>query len=464
MGEKCVVGLDFGSSRIKAAAYTRDGRVLAASSAATPIKSTPEGDDFLVSEMLRVAAAAIEQLHRPAGSIVGIGLSSMGEVGTILTSDGLVELAFPSWYDRRGGGIVARLEERWGADELLLRTGNHLRVASTVAKLGHRATAGDLPPGMFLGLCGALAWQLTGHRWQETGIAVTSGVYDAAKDTYLEPVWQSAGLGAIELPPVAPAGHAESASTALSRRLGLSVGAPVVIAGHDHPVASVGAGIRPGEVSDSMGTGEALIAVMRSDLAANPQHREAVLRSSPYLSFEVWPTTGDLLVVWERMRPGLAMRSFIDHSGLDRYLLDTQAPDESSGHLLDEATSLALENGDAGGLPPTPESWAELIDFYVRLANYGQELVRAATGAVGPTVLTGGGLRSVRWRRAKAILGRAPMVVSTVEETVTRGCAAMAGVAAGWWSDAQSMPGAERVPIEPGSVTDMDAAVSRMTP
>lgn len=457
-----VVGLDFGSSRIKAAAYGRDGTVVASSSAETPIRSTVEGDDFLVLAMLNTAAAAITDLGCASGSIAGVGISSMGEVGTVLTDRGLADLAFPSWYDRRGEDVVARVGAQWGAVDLQRRTGNHWRVASTVAKLGHLAERGAVPAGGFLGLCGALAWQLTGRAWQEAGIAVTSGVYDHANGVYLEQVWDSSGLATVTLPPVKKPGHTEPAATELARRLGIADAAPVMIAGHDHPVASVGAGLKSGEVSDSMGTGEALIAVMQPGLAADPARREAVLLSDPYLTFEVWPTTGELLVVWERMRPGLAMRSFLEYGALDRAVLDAEAPESSSGELLDEATSLAMENGEPTGLSPTPHTWAELIDYYVRLANHGQDLVRSATGATGPTVLTGGGLRSPRWRRAKAVLGRAPMVVSTVDETVTRGCAAMVGVAAGWWTQAHDMPGAERIAIGPRSISDMEAAVARM--
>ncbi|CAN5457714.1 FGGY family carbohydrate kinase [soil metagenome] len=464
MHESVVVGVDFGSSRVKAAAYGRDGVLVTASSLATPIRSTVDGDDFLVLQMLDAAADAIRQLGLAPGSIAGLGTSSMGEVGTVLTQGGLADLAFPSWYDRRGGEIVERLEYSWGAADLRATTGSHTRLASTVAKLAHLASTRDVPSGMFLGLCGALAWQLTARGWQEAGLAVTSGVYDPVRGRYLDHVWETAGLKSIELPPIADPGHAQPASTELSRQLGLADGAPVVIAGHDHPVASVGAGVGAGEVGDSMGTGEALIAVMRPELAADARHRAAALASDPYLSFEVWPTTGELLVVWERMRPGLAMRSFLEHGNLDRAVLDSEAPHESVGLVLDEATSLAMENGEDGGLPPTARSWAELIDYYVRLANRGQEIVRAATGATGLTVLTGGGLRSSRWRRSKAVLGRAPMVVSTVQETVTRGCAAMAGVAAGWWPNAESMPGAERIPVHAGSVAEMEAAVARMSP
>ena len=464
MHEQVVVGLDFGSSRIKAAAYDRHGMLVAASSAETPVESLPEGDNFLVLDMLEAAASVIRDLGCAPGAIAGLGASSMGEVGTVLGEDGLADLAFPSWYDRRGGEIVERLESAWGADDLRTSTGNHLRLASTVAKLGHLALSSELPRGLFLGLCGALAWQLTGRGWQEAGLAITSGVYDDARHRYLEHVWETAGLRGVELPPVAESGHHEPAATALARELGLADGAPVVIAGHDHPVASVGAGVRPGEVSDSMGTGEAIIAVMEPQFAADQRHRAAALAADRYVSFEVWPTTGESLVVWERMRPGLAMRAFVEGAGLDRALLDAEAPPGSTPTVLDEAMSLELENGGAGGLPPTPESWAELIDFYVALANRGQEIVREISGATGATVLTGGGLRSSRWRHAKAVRGRAPMVVSTVEETVTRGCAAMAGVAAGWWDSAESMPGAERVPLGDDAAADMESAVRRMAP
>lgn len=461
MSQQVVVGIDFGSSRIKAAAYGRDGAVVSTASAATPLAVTADGDDFLVGEMLQTAASLVRGLGLAHDAILGIGLSSMGEVGTILSGGVLADLPFPSWYDRRGADVIARLEVRWGADELRRATGNHARPASTVAKLGHLAARRQLPAGMFLGLCGAFAWQLTGRAWQEAGLAVTSGVYDDARARYLDHAWDEAGLRGIALPPVRPAGHAEPAATPLAVELGCVLGAPVVIAGHDHPVAAVGAGARRGEVADSMGTGEALIAVV--DAAAPGASGDAVADRDPYVSFEVWPPTGEPLVVWERMRPGLAMRSFVDRAGLDRAALEADAPAAASpSGLVDEAASLAMENGEDGGLPPTPASWAAIIDYYVALANRGQRVVRDIAGVVGPTVVTGGGLRSPRWRRAKALWGRAPMVVSTVEETVTRGCAAMAGVAAGWWADAESMPGAERVAIGVDAIADMEAAVARI--
>lgn len=454
-----IVGVDFGSSRIKAAAYDGAGEVVAMSAVDTPIEQSTEGDDFPVCDMLDAAAQAISELARPRGSIAAISMASMGETGTVLTSGELTRMNFPSWYDARGAEIVARLTDTWGEDYLRSATGRHLRTASTVAKLGHlRAAGGRVPDGMFVGVAGALAWQLTGVAWQEAGLATTSGVFDITSRRYLTQVWADAGLADVILPPVRPAGHGERATTTLASALGLAHGALVVIAGHDHPVACVGAGVREGEIGDSLGTGEAIIAAMgaRGDDAAALAREMA---ADPHLSFEIWPSDGSILAVWERLRPGLAMRTFLEGSALGRQELDSAAPDPSPTTSVTDEQSLALEKGELALDDYGPETWGHLIDFYVELANRGQRSLRAVSGATGPTVLTGGGLRSPRWRRAKALLGDGRMEVSLVRETATRGCAAIAGASLGWWNSAATMPGAERRVIGSDPEADMEEAV-----
>jgi len=453
-----IVGLDFGSSRIKAAAYDRTGELAAVAAVDTPLRQHADGDDFLVGGMLDAAAHAVGELACAPGSIKGIAMASMGETGAIVTPTGIADVDFPSWYDSRGADVVQRLERLWGAVPMRNATGRHLRTASTVAKLGHvRAVNGPLPTGTFVGICGAFAWQLTGALWQEAGLATTSGVFDIVKRDYLPWLWADAGLANVALAPVAPAGHGERATTPLARRLGLADDAVVVIAGHDHPVAAVGAGVRAGEVADSMGTGEAIIAVMGErggDAAVLSQAMDA----DPYLAFEIWPADGSLLAVWERMRPGLAMRAFVDRSGIAREELDALAPAPAPAHAFGDSESLALEAGEDVALEYSPRMWGELVDFYVALANRGQRLLRETSLSDGATVLTGGGLRSPRWRAAKALLGDGPMAVSLVRETATRGCAAIVGTTLGWWPDPEGMPGALRRPIGPDAGADIEAA------
>lgn len=458
MNSQVIVGVDFGSSRIKAAAYDDSGALIALEAVDTPVHHRSDGDDFPVLDLLSAAHHAISELH--AGPIAGIGMTSMGEVGTVVTSAGLASLDFPSWYDSRGAEVIARLERRWGRTYLRNLTGRHTRIASTVAKLAHAHTDTAVPSGTFVGLCGALAHQLTGRVWQEGSLAATSGVLDLLRRAYAPQIWDAAGLRHIDLAPVCPPAHSNPSTTALARSLGLIDGAAVVIAGHDHPVASVGAGVRSGEVSDSMGTGEAIIAPLPSNPALTPAALAGHLDRDPDLSFELWPADGSLLAVWERMRPGLAMRTFLENSGSSRAMLDDGAAPPGPSVTFSGSDLSALQAGRRVESRYDALAWGELIDAYVLLANEGEQLVRAISGASGATVLTGGGLRSRRWRQAKIELGPDRLEVSTVTEAATRGCAAIAGTALGWWPSAEQMPGGARTPV--GSAVEMERAATAL--
>ncbi|GAB2622845.1 FGGY family carbohydrate kinase [Pseudactinotalea suaedae] len=459
MGSQVIVGVDFGSSRIKAAAYDRSGEMVGLEAVDTPVIHVADGDDFPVLDLLGAAHDAVAALR--SGPIAALGLTSMGEVGTVVTETGLAPVDFPAWYDDRGAEIIDALEDRWGATHLRDVTGRHCRTTSTAAKLGHaHASSTPVPAGEFVGLCGALAHQLTGSAWQEAGLATTSGVWDLLAGRYLTDLWDAAGLGHITLAPVRPPGHSAPAAGLLALSLGLEPGAAVVIAGHDHPVASVGAGVRSGDVSDSMGTGEAIIAALPREPALTQEQLAAYLDRDPDLTFELWPTDGALLAVWERMRPGLAMRTFLESSGIERRVLDDGAAPPSVSLAFSGADLAALQAGHRVASPYDAHAWGELIDAYVLLANEGEELARAVSGATGATVLTGGGLRSRRWREAKVALGPRRIEVSTVTEAATRGCAAIAGASLGWWPTAEEMPGATRTPVS--SAVEMEEVASAL--
>jgi sugar (pentulose or hexulose) kinase len=453
-----VVGLDLGSSRIKAAAYDRRGALVRASAVDTPLNAgvTPGEDSFPVGACLVAAVRAVEQLSVAPGAVRALGVSSMGEVGTVLSMDELCDWDFPAWYDRRGSEVVARLVREHGQEWLTVATGNHAVLVSTVAKLGHMVAGSASVEGTFLGLCGALAWNLTRVAWQEAGLATTSGVFDPVARTYLPGPWRTAGLGSIDLPPVREAGFWAVAATPLASGLGLAPQARIVIAGHDHPVGTVGAGVRLGEMADSLGTGEAILVEVAGKPALHAVR--GALLSEPALSLEVWPDGGGVLAVWGKPRPGLAMRTFVQASGNSRRQLDAEAPPPGAAGVLDGELVLALECGDASGLQCTTRQWGALIDHYVLQSVRAQRWLRELTGASGATVLTGGGLRSRRWRHAHAILGEGPLAVSTVPEAGTRGAAGIAGTSLGWWPAAVDMPGATRVEIRRGNTDEMDRA------
>ncbi len=434
-----LIGIDIGSSGIKALAYDRTGAVVAARSVPTPTRQADEGLDFVVLDVLSAAEQVLAEVVAMVGAVAGVGIASIGEVGTVLADGELADLHFPAWYDDRGAEVLAAAESSFGRRELAVITGGHARVTSTIAKLGWLAAHRRCPPGTFLGVGGALAWRLTGVVTQEAGLASTSGAFDPVRLRYLPPVWEAAGLRSVTLPVVAPAGTGHPAVTARAGSLGLRPGCPVVIAGHDHPVAAVGTGAAPGDVVDSVGTSEGLL------VAASREHlgRPSVLQSlvDEGFTIETWPGSDDLVVMAEGLRPGLAMQTLLAGAVTSRDALDVAAPPAGAAPGLDRDESLALERGERGQLRCDPLTWAGLIDHYASLAASQELALRAACGVHGRTVLTGGGTRSARWMSAKRRFGAQPPVISGITETVTRGGAAIVGAGLGWWPDAASMPG-----------------------
>ncbi len=441
MRDDVVVGIDIGSSSTKALSYDRTGAVVAASTVPTPGRRSVNGLDFPVLEILAAAEQVLAEVITQGGPVAGVGIASMGEVGTMQSADQLADLHFPAWYDDRGAEVVTMVESRCGERELAALTGGHFRVTSTMAKLGWLAAHQGCPPGVFLGVAALLAWRLTGASTQEAGLAATSGAFDPVGQRYLPHLWNLAGLRSVTLPSVAPAGTGNPASTGFAQSLGIQRGCPVIVAGHDHPVAAVGAGAAPGEVVNSVGTSEGL-------LVSIPREQLGKAGGSAFLvaqgfTLEAWPGTDDLVVIAEGLRPGLAMNTFLEHCVASRDALEAAAPPPGTAPPMDRHESLDLERGELGQRVCDPGNWASLIDHYARLAAAEEAALRAICGASGRTVVTGGGTRSARWIAAKRVFGDREYAVSNIAETVTRGCAAIAGAALDWWPDAASMPGAD---------------------
>lgn len=442
VADEVVLGVDLGSSRIKVGAYARDGSQVALVGVPTPVRHDGGQVDFPVLDML----AAVDQAVRDLGlerPVRGVGIGAMGEVGTLLTEDGLADLRFPAWYDERGADQVAALTAELGARRLAGLTGGHVRTTSTLAKLAWLRAIGTPLHGTFLGLAGAICWRLTGVVTQEGSLAVTSGGHDPLHACDLPQVWAAAGLADLGRPALQPAGGSAEAAGPVARAWGLATRARVVVAGHDHLVAAVGAGVGVHEVADSLGTGEPVLAVVsRGRVRGSDQVADLVDQG---FTVESWPPTGDLTIAWEGLRPGLAMDTFLQVSDLPRGLLDEAAPAPGGVAPLTGADLAALERGEAGAVPADPTGWAALVDAYAQQARDGERAVRAASGVSGPVVLTGGGTRSRRWVEAKVALLDRPGVLVRTQETAARGAAAMAGAAVGWWSAAEQMPGLDRM-------------------
>ena len=135
MGSPVLVGLDVGTTGVKALALSPDGDVLATATRgyalSTPRPGWAEQDP---DDWLRAAESALDEVA--AGrEIAGIGLSGQMHGLVVLDDAGSVIRPAILWNDQRTAAECAEIEARIGLDRLIALTGNRALPGFTAPKL-----------------------------------------------------------------------------------------------------------------------------------------------------------------------------------------------------------------------------------------------------------------------------------------------------------------------------------------
>src|SRR3954462_6043077 len=101
-----LVGLDVGTTAVKAAAFDETGRELSQGRAPTPWRTVPTGAEADPGELLAAAVAAAREAVVAAGGgpVAGIGVASMAETGVLADDAGRPVVPSIAWHDSRGAG------------------------------------------------------------------------------------------------------------------------------------------------------------------------------------------------------------------------------------------------------------------------------------------------------------------------------------------------------------------------
>ena len=440
MGPAVVLGLDLGSSRLKACTVTESREIEGTWSVRTPFAAVPGGTQMSLDGLIGALGELWTAVGAARSRVRAVGIASMGECGALLRGGDLTPLPIVAWYDPRGAETVTAIRARLG-ESADVSIGRHLRPATSVAKLGWLAERGYPVAGRWLSMAGLVSWLLTGVAAGEESLACTSGAYDPYERRFLEPVLRAAGLPDLTFPRPARAGDtAGLVHEAGGSWSGLPRGIPVTIAGHDHLVGAIGAGAGVADLVDSMGTGEPQLRAVTGDLPTLTAQQVGPLG----LTVSRWPGSPFAAVLHESLRPGVALGRLTALLGarsaaeldaeVERAVADDGIPAADAG--IGELVRALHAEDDGVQLPDAPRHhiWAWTLDHLARLAQEGADRLAAVAGAPRRMLLTGGGAASVPWVRAKRRLASVPVLVPQVSEAGGRGAALFAGVAAGWWT------------------------------
>jgi xylulokinase len=446
--EDLLLGMDVGTSNVKALLLDPEGRELDVASAPTPFGSGAGATEMTVDDLGSALAEVLAALGPARARVAGVGIAGMAECGAPLDAADRPAGPVIAWHDPRGEEVVARLRERFGA-ELDRRIGQPIRTVSSVAKLGWLIGRGCRGVRRWLGVPELCLWRLTGEEATEHSLAARTGCYDVVERRFLPEVASVAGLAVEVFPPVLTAGEVMGAVTGAGAAWsGLPEGAPVTLAGHDHLAAAEGVGAGRDDLVNSVGTAETVV----RRLAQPPDMDEALALR---VAITLRPAGREWVALTSAARAGLVLTAAARTLGAPIPVLDGLA-EEAAGAIDATGMLSAILEGRRVTVPEGPAGmvWNGLLEALAgRTAEATDRLSRLGAPGGHPggrpatrMLVLGGGARSRPWMRAKARRIPIPLHRPRTREAAARGAAVLAGVAAGWWPSPAAAP---RPPLDP---------------
>jgi sugar (pentulose or hexulose) kinase len=465
MPEGCLVGIDVGSTRVKALVVDLDGRELSDGRVETPWRITSSGAEAEPDDLYEAALAATRSAlgAAPEGRVVGVGVTGMAEAVALLGRRGEAVVPTIAWYDERGEQEQAELERQVGAARFTALTGLPVSRLATIVKL--RWMLRHLPDAATarcaLSVPEYIAHRLGGERSAELSLASRTGLFDVNRARWATELLEWAGLPDGLFPVALPAGSLLGAVVDPPSGLERLRGATIAVGGHDHLCAAVGAGVvTPREVLNSCGTAEAyvrsvvpldpagLIAAVATGVSVGrhvvPGH-QAILGGRPF-GLVLGPVYD--LLGWNGV-PGTEAASAARAGGPGVGTPPAGTSGVGAGERLDvalsftfdELTGRSLFSGIGPGVSAAQAKALAIEEVLRRSFNlYGA--VERLGGPVERVVMTGGWARVEPLGRRKTERFPGACFVS-VREPGARGAALSAGCAAGL------LPGPEGFPAPP---------------
>ena len=428
------VGIDVGTTGVKAVAVSPDGEFLGRSEEGYPVSMPRQGWSEQDPEAWwRATESALERLG--VADVAGIGLSGQMHGLVVLDADGNVLRPAILWNDQRTAAECVEIEDRIGSSRLIELTGNRALTGFTAPKLlWLRKNEPEVYERIHRVLLPKdyVRWRLTGEHAIDVADASGTLLFDVAHRRWSDELVEELDIHRAWLPRVLESPEESGRTTD---------GVAVAAGAGDQAAGALGVGVdRPGTTSLALGTSGVLFAAMDSYLSDDLARLHVFCHAVP----GAWHAMGVMLSAADSLR--WLRDDVLGGAPYEEILTEAEswAP-VSEGltflpYLVGERTPHADPDARAAfcGLSARHDRGA-LVRAVLEGVAYGlrdsMELLRALGLEVDRARVSGGGTKSELWLRIIASVLDIPLEVPEVEEGAAYGAAMLGGIAGGIFGD-----------------------------
>jgi len=458
-----LLGIDAGTSVMKAVLYDERGTVLAEGadeySLLTPSQGIVETDPGVYWSSLKTVLARIFSQADPwCREITALAISSQGESFIPIDSSGHPLRNTIVWLDSRSKQQARDIAEAFGVETIYHTTGSP-QVDTTWAStklLWLRENEPDLFKTIHkvLFVEDYLIYRLTGTFAANGALYCSSLLYDIHRNSWWDRMLEYLGLSRHQLPELYPSGvQVGRVRREIADELGFSNRPAVVTGGMDQACGCIGSGnIRSGVVTENTGT-SLNISVTVDRPVFDPKRRvplqtHALAGKYIYLP---WCVTGGMVLRWFR------------DTFCEEQVKQAEATGENIYDVLTRAAE-SIEPGSegviilphlSGAMSPEMDPNARGVIYGLNLATRREHLIRGIMESIAymcranidlvaesgidvkQIILTGGTSYSRLWNQIKSdVLGKEVKTITT-RESGCLGAAILAGLGSGIYDSAE---------------------------
>lgn len=445
---KYTIGVDLGTSSLKAILIDSHGKSLVTSSYSYPTYSPQISFSEQDPEDWYVAISkVINDLFIQSGvsklDIEGLGFSGQMHGLVCLDSYGIPLRNAIIWSDQRSELQVQRILSQLGTEKLSILTGNPLStgflfpswlwIRENEANTASNTKSLLLPKDY-------IRYRLTGYICSDPSDAASSGLFDITQKVWSSSLIEQFGINPTFLPEIRDshqsAGHVQKQC---SQELGLLPGTPVFVGGGDTAVQAFGRGlIKNGDLSIGISTGGNILSISKFPVVDNNLRIHCLNYIIPGYWFNMAATlSAGYSLQWLRdnFAPQLSFSDLVD-------LASTITPNhglfflphlrgERSPYMDPNSKGVIIGLTSHHNLAHIARAVMEGVIFSLRV---GYDIFKELDISCQTIILSGGGMKHPLWVELVANIFNCPVKSSPFIDAAPLGAAMLAGIGSGLFS------------------------------